>query len=160
MVDHDAEQRHRRSLGLAARRRHAAAGVSARSRSPASICRGPDVSARLAPFGTATADGWPVTRVIFDDPLPAHARPGAVAHRGRAGDRRRAGRGHVGAADRPAGLHARRRLATDNGWDVPLPPPRVAQPSDPPGFQSGGYPVLLVEIGRAESGLGGRRRRW
>jgi hypothetical protein len=30
---------------------------------------------------------------------------------------------------------------------VPLPPPRLAQPSDPPGFQSSGYPVLLVETG-------------
>jgi hypothetical protein len=35
----------------------------------------------------------------------------------------------------------------DNVWTVPLPPPRVAQPSDPPGFQSSGNPVLLVETG-------------
>src|SRR6202171_1402839 len=27
----------------------------------------PGVSARLAPLGTSTADGWPVTRVVFDD---------------------------------------------------------------------------------------------
>jgi hypothetical protein len=34
---------------------------------------------------------------------------------------------------------------SDAGWRVPLPPTRVAQPSDPPGFESNGYPVLLVE---------------
>src|ERR1700682_3690809 len=27
----------------------------------------PGVSARLAPLGTSTTDGWPVARVIFDD---------------------------------------------------------------------------------------------
>jgi hypothetical protein len=43
-------------------------------------------------------------------------------------------------------------LSGDNGWTVPLPPPRVPQPSDPPGFQSGGYPVLLVESGVPFSG--------
>src|SRR5438270_4809705 len=28
-----------------------------------------DVSVRLAPFGTRTADGWPVTRIMIDDPV-------------------------------------------------------------------------------------------
>jgi len=32
-----------------------------------------------------------------------------------------------------------------DGWEVRLPPPRVAQSFDPPGFRSGGDPVLLVE---------------
>ena len=30
-------------------------------------------TAKLAPLGTARADGWPVTRVVFDDPVQ-HAR--------------------------------------------------------------------------------------
>jgi hypothetical protein len=36
---------------------------------------------------------------------------------------------------------------TDAGWEVALPPTRTAQPSDPPGFQSVGYPIMLVESG-------------
>jgi hypothetical protein len=38
---------------------------------------------------------------------------------------------------------------SDNTWEVPLPPTRAAMPSDPPGFASGGYPVMLVETGVA-----------
>ena len=28
-----------------------------------------DLSVRLAPYGTLTSDGWPVTRIVVDDPL-------------------------------------------------------------------------------------------
>jgi hypothetical protein len=36
---------------------------------------------------------------------------------------------------------------SESAWEVPLPPTRVAMPSDPPGFASSGFPVLLVETG-------------
>jgi hypothetical protein len=42
-------------------------------------------------------------------------------------------------------------VRSDTGWAVPLPPSRVPMPSDPPGFASSGYPVLLVETGVALS---------
>jgi hypothetical protein len=106
----------------------------------------PEVSARLAPLGTSTIDGWQVTRVVFDD-FSNHSR---VQVLWRTGDG--PATVNVDAAGTSArlidplgfGSTARR---SDNGWEVPLPPTRVAQPSDPPGFQSNGYPVLLVESG-------------
>ncbi|MBV9750439.1 MAG: hypothetical protein JO157_16660, partial [Acetobacteraceae bacterium] len=106
----------------------------------------PSATARLAPFGTPTANGWPVTRVVFDDPLQ-HTRvqviwrttdgPASV---------------NVAAAGTSATLldplgFASSAARTDAGWSVPLPPSRVPQASDPPGFESSGYPVLLVESG-------------
>jgi hypothetical protein len=105
-----------------------------------------EVSARLAPLGTSTIDGWQVTRVVFDD-FSNHSR---VQVLWRTGDG--PATVNVDAAGTSArlidplgfGSTARR---SDNGWEVPLPPTRVAQPSDPPGFQSNGYPVLLVESG-------------
>jgi hypothetical protein len=104
----------------------------------------PDVRAQLAPLGSPTADGWPVTRVILDNP----------AQRSRVQVLWRTTDGpstvHVEAAGSAARLIDRLGFGatakrTDAGWEVPLPPTRVAQPSDPPGFQSNGYPVLLVE---------------
>ncbi|HET6317624.1 MAG TPA: hypothetical protein VFG86_14275, partial [Chloroflexota bacterium] len=55
----------------------------------------------------------------------------------------------VGSSARLVDLQGLSRPAMRIGdtWDVPLPPPRVPQPFDPPGFQSVGYPVLLVEDG-------------
>src|ERR671933_491253 len=85
----------------------------------------PEISARLAPLGNATLNGWPVTRVVFDD-FSHHARVQVLWRTG----------------DGPA-----------TGWEVPLPPVRVAQASDPPGFQSTGYPVVLVESGVPDSPL-------
>ncbi len=107
-----------------------------------------DVSVRLAPFGTATADGWPVTRIVLDNPLQ-HTR---VQVFWRTAD------GPASVTVQAAGTSARlidplgftsaaARGDSDNAWVVPLPPPRVPQPSDPPGFQSSGYPVLLLETG-------------
>src|SRR5579864_5704475 len=105
-----------------------------------------DVVARLAPFGTATVDGWPVTRIVVDDPLQ-HIRV-QVLWRTADGP----STVNVAAAGSSARLidplgFASNATRTDQGWTVPLPPPRVAEPSDPPGFQSAGYPVLLVETG-------------
>jgi hypothetical protein len=106
----------------------------------------PDLRARLAPFGTATADGWPVTRVLFDDPL-RHTRV-QVLWRTASGPPSIDVEA-VGTAARvidPLGFDSV-PTRTDNGWTVSLPPARVAQTSDPPGFESNGYPVLLVETG-------------
>ncbi len=101
---------------------------------------------KLAPLGTATMDGWPVTRVVLDNPAertrvqvlwrtaagPSSVQVDAVGSSARLVD--------VSGGSRPA-----TRMGA--GWDVPLPPSRVPQPYDPPGFQSVGYPVLLVEAG-------------
>ena len=110
----------------------------------------PELTFRLAPLGTATADGWPVTRVIVDDPLQ-HTRlqvlwrtadgPSAV-------DIQASG-GSAVTLD-PQGFTNAATVRTDAGWSVMLPPPRVAMSSDPPGFQSNGYPVVLIEAGVPE----------
>jgi hypothetical protein len=105
-----------------------------------------DLVFRLAPFGTATANGWPLTRVVVDDPMQ-HTRV-QVLWRTADGP----ATVNVGAAGNSAQLidalgFSTVAALTDQGWTVPLPPPRIAQPSDPPGFQSAGYPVLLVESG-------------
>jgi hypothetical protein len=111
----------------------------------------PQINARLAPLGTATADGWPVTRIVLDDPVrrsrvqvlwrtadgPATVDVQAAGSSAQLIDR-------LGFATTP------KRLGTT--WEVPLQPTRVAQPSDPPGFASSGYPVLLVESGVADLG--------
>src|SRR5579859_6858694 len=106
----------------------------------------PGVTARLAPLGTTTADGWPVTRVIFDD----------LSQRSRVQVLWRTADGPATVQVEAAGTSAvlidplgfsAAANRTDSGWEVPLPPSRVAQPSDPPGFQSVGYPILLVETG-------------
>lgn len=106
----------------------------------------PGVTARLAPLGTATSNGWPVTRVILDDP----------SERTRVQVLWRTSEGPADVSVEAAGSAARLidplgftsvAPRTDSGWDVPLPPVRVAQASDPPGFQSSGYPILLVETG-------------
>ncbi len=110
-----------------------------------------DLTVKLAPYGTATANGWPVTRILVDDPLQ-HTRVQVLWR----------------TADGPATVNvpasgtsaqlidplgfSSQAPRGDNGWTVPLPPPRVPQPSDPPGFQSAGYPVLLVESGVPFSG--------
>jgi hypothetical protein len=106
----------------------------------------PGVSARLAPLGSSSADGWPVTRVVFDDP----------AQQARVQVLWRTGAGPATVSVEAAGTAAsvidvRGRaltpVRTDAGWSLTLPPTRVAQASDPPGFQSVGYPLILVETG-------------
>jgi hypothetical protein len=106
----------------------------------------PDVSVRLAPLGTGTADGWPVTRVIIDD----------LSRRSRVQVLWRSGDGPPSVRVEAVGTTARlidtlgfstAAVRTDGAWEVPLPPTRVAQAADPPGFQSVGYPILLVETG-------------
>jgi polysaccharide biosynthesis protein PslG len=112
----------------------------------------PEISARLAPLGNATIDGWPVTRVVFDD-FSNHARVQVLW---------RTGDGPATVNVDAAGTSARiidplgfgsTAKRSDNAWEVPLPPTRVPQASDPPGFQSTGYPVLLVESGVPDSPL-------
>jgi hypothetical protein len=106
----------------------------------------PGITARLAPLGTGTVDGWPVTRVILDDP----------SQRTRVQVLWRTADGPASVSVEAAGSAAwlidplgfsATAKRTDAGWDVPLPAVRVAQGSDPPGFQSTGYPILLVETG-------------
>jgi polysaccharide biosynthesis protein PslG len=106
----------------------------------------PGVSARLAPLGTSTADGWPVTRVLFDD-LSQRSRVQVLWRTadGPASVRVEAAGTSALLID-PLGFSATANR-TEAGWEVPLPPTRVAQASDPPGFQSVGYPILLVETG-------------
>jgi len=105
-----------------------------------------DVLAQLAPLGTADADGWPVTRVVLDNPAertrvqvlwrtvsgPASVQVDALGSSARLLD--------AFGGSRPA-------ARVGASWEVPLQPARVPQPFDPPGFQSVGYPVLLVEEG-------------
>ena len=108
----------------------------------------PTATARLAALGTLSADGWPVTRVVLDD-LVTRTRV-QVLWRTAAGPSsvrvEVAGTSAI-LVDPLGGQQA--AVRSDGGWDVPLPPARVPQPSDPPGFQSVGYPVLLVEHGLA-----------
>ena len=106
----------------------------------------PGSSARLEPLGTASADGWQVSRVIVDD--PAQRTRVQVLWRTRDGPPSVQVEA-AGSAARVVDLNGNSQTAqrSDAGWTVPLPPPRVTQPSDPPGFQSAGYPVLLVESG-------------
>jgi hypothetical protein len=107
---------------------------------------GSSTLATLTPFGTADADGWPVTRVTLDD--PAERTRVQVLWRTAAGPSS-VRVDAVGGSAMLVDILGGRRPATrvDAGWEVPLPPPRVPQPFDPPGFQSVGYPVLLVEDG-------------
>jgi polysaccharide biosynthesis protein PslG len=106
----------------------------------------PGVTARLAPLGIGTPDGWPITRVILDD----------LSQRTRVQVLWRTADGPASVNVEAAGSAARlidplgfssAAKRTDAGWDVPLPAVRVAQGSDPPGFQSNGYPILLLETG-------------
>ena len=106
----------------------------------------PHLTARLAPLGTGTNDGWPVTRVVLDD----------LSQRTRVQVLWRTADGPATVQIEAAGTSARlvdplgfasAARRGDVGWEVPLPPTRVASPSDPPGFQSSGYPVLLIESG-------------
>jgi hypothetical protein len=106
----------------------------------------PELNVRLAPLGAASANGWPVTRVLFDDPL--NGTRVQVVWRTADGPAT-VNVAAAGTAARILDPHGFSTPATrsDAGWTIPLPPSRVPQPSDPPGFESNGYPVLLVETG-------------
>jgi hypothetical protein len=106
----------------------------------------PGVSARLAPLGTPTANGWPVARVLFDDPGQRTRVQVLWRTADGPGSVRVEAAGTSALLVDPLGFTAA-AISTDSGWEVSLPPARVAQPSDPPGFQSVGYPILLVETG-------------
>ncbi len=105
-----------------------------------------NVLSQLAPLGTADVNGWPVTRVVLDN--PAERSRVQVLWRSAAGPRSVQVQA-AGSSAQLVDLQGLSRPATRIGdsWDVPLPPSRVPQPFDPPGFQSVGYPVLLVEAG-------------
>jgi hypothetical protein len=103
-----------------------------------------EISARLAPLGEPDRNGYPLTRVILDD--PRHATRLSVLWRSRAGPRGVA----VEASGASAQVldvfgHGPPAVRSADGWEVSLPPPRVPQSFDPPGFQSSGDPVLLLE---------------
>jgi hypothetical protein len=106
----------------------------------------PELHARLAPVGTQTADGWPVTRIVLDN-LGEHERVQILWRTadGPASVRVDAAGTSAHLVD-PFGFSAT-APRVDNTWEVALPPPRTPQASDPPGFQSVGYPVVLVESG-------------
>lgn len=104
----------------------------------------PTLSARLGALGTAGPNGWPVSRVVLDD----------LTQRRRVQVLWRTADGPASVQVEAAGTTAvlidplgaeQPATRTSDGWDVPLPPPRIGQSSDPPGFQAVGYPVLLVE---------------
>ena len=109
-----------------------------------------DLRARLAPLGEADRDGYPVARVVLDD-----ARRGTrvqVLWRSRAGPRGVAVEASGSSAQLVDLLGAGGPVTRSaDGWEVSLPPPRVPENFDPPGFQSGGYPLLLVERGVSAS---------
>jgi hypothetical protein len=104
------------------------------------------LTARLVPLGEANRDGYPVTRVIVDD--PQRGTRVQVLWRSRAGPRAVAVEAS-GSTARVLDVYGSgpSAIRSADGWEVPLPPPRVPQSVDPPGFQSGGDPVLLVEQG-------------
>lgn len=104
------------------------------------------VITRLAPVGVADADGWPVTRVLLDN--PAERSRVQVLWRTAAGPPSVQVEA-VGSTAEVVDVLGYRRSAVRVGsqWQVPLQPARVPQPFDPPGFQTVGYPVLLVENG-------------
>jgi hypothetical protein len=104
----------------------------------------PGVIARLAPYGTADANGWPVTRVLLDE--PGERTRVQVLWRSAAGPASvqvETVGGSAAIVDVLGGSRPAQRVG--DAWEVPLPPSRVPQAFDPPGFQSVGYPVLLVE---------------
>jgi hypothetical protein len=145
MVDHDASSGIVDRWGLLRADGSARPAYSAFLAAAAYLSRS-DVVVHLAPFGTATANGWPLTRIVVDDPLQ-HTRV-QVLWRTSDGPSTVNVEAFGTAAQLvdPLGF-ASNAVRTDSGWTVPLPPPRVPEPSDPPGFESGGYPVLLVETG-------------
>lgn len=105
-----------------------------------------DQTARLAPLGEADRDGYPVTRVVLDD--PSRGTRVQVLWRNRLGPRAVAVEPSASAARLVDLLGVSTPVARSaDGWEVGLPPPRVPQSFDPPGFASGGDPVLLVESG-------------
>lgn len=111
--------------------------------------------ARFVPFeGDAKHHDWRVWRVVLDD--VEQQRRVQVLWSGVGGARtvRLPARGY--SAQLVDQLGRSTPLKLESGWwVVSLPPPRVARPSDPPGFPALGDPVLLVEQGiPAETPLG------
>jgi hypothetical protein len=102
--------------------------------------------ARFAPLGEPDRDGWPVWRIIVDDPRRGSRTQ--VVWRSPSGPRSLAieASGDSARVLDVFGFGATPARTAD-GWVVPLPPPRVLQAFDPAGFQAGGDPVLLVETG-------------
>ncbi len=142
MVDHDPRNGIPDRWGLvrpdgSARPALAALGTAAR------YLGSPDQRARFAPQGES-ADGWKTWRVVVDD--PANRRRVQVLWRGASGpsSARVQATGStaylVDVLGRTSGV-ARSGAA----WQVPLPPPRVPQSFDPPGYPVLGDPVMLVE---------------
>jgi hypothetical protein len=107
---------------------------------------GAQMTARLAPLGEVDRDGYPLARVIVDD--PQRGTRVQVLWRSRSGPRSVAVE-PSGSTARVLDVYGRGPAATRSadGWEVPLPPPRVPQSFDPAGFQSTGEPLLLVEQG-------------
>ena len=104
---------------------------------------GPDQSARFAPVGEGGQGGWPVYRVVLDDGTRRRVQ---VLWRGPDGPTsiRLEAQGRAAYTVDVLG-----RMSTlerkDGWWQVALPPPRVRQSFDPPGYPEVGDPILLVE---------------
>jgi hypothetical protein len=105
----------------------------------------PEQSARFAPIGEGSQGGWPVYRVVLDDGVRRRVQ---VLWRGKDGPMSIRLEALGPTAQIVDMLGQTSRLERQEGWwHVHLPPPRVAQPFDPPGYPEVGDPVLLVETG-------------
>jgi hypothetical protein len=104
---------------------------------------GPEQSARFAPIGEASQGMWPVYRVVLDDRVRRRVQ---VLWRGREGPTSIRLEAQGRAAQTVDVLGRTSAVERKDGWwQVALPPPRVSQPYDPPGYPEVGDPVLLVE---------------
>jgi hypothetical protein len=105
---------------------------------------GSEVSARLASIGDGGPGGWTTARVILDD--PSVNRRVQVLWRNAAGPRTVSIQPSSQSATLMDAQGAILPVKMVGGqWEIALPPARVPQPNDPPGFLSLGDPLLLVE---------------
>lgn len=108
----------------------------------------PNQVAQFAPLGLgATPGDWQVWRVVLDELLVAPSRVQVLWRSGSGPDRVVVeATGNFAYLVDMQGRSSNPRYVED-GWEVPLPPTRVRQPYDPPGYPDFGNPVLLVETG-------------
>jgi hypothetical protein len=105
---------------------------------------GAEASARLASIGDGGPAGWTTARVILDD--PPQRRRVQVLWRNANGPRNvsiQASSSSALVLDSLGTAFPVNQLG--GSWQLQLPPVRVPQPFDPPGFISTGDPLLLIE---------------